>query len=488
MPRPPFSSARSARPSASAAAEATVDAVAIGPGEAARLFADCGPFEPRPQVAVAVSGGADSLALAWLLQRWLAGQGGRLHALIVDHRLRPGSAEEAADVSARLATLGIDSRILVWEGAAEVSAGVQAAARDARYSLLIEACRSAGVLHLALGHHRDDQVETLLQRANSGSGPDGLAAMPSVAELPDVRLIRPLLTVPKARLAATCLAAGLPFVEDPSNRDARFARSRLRAQAVEFALAGLAPEPLFSLATTAGRLRAELEQQVAALLAETVVLHPAGYARVAPALAAAPDALALRSLAQLLACIGGRTWPPRTLRSQRALLTLRERPQQAVTLGGCRLLPQRSGWLAVREPTAVVQPLAPGDRHLWDGRFLVALREDAPPGLSVGPLGEAGWQALVASEPSLKAAALPPAARVTLPTLFGSPASDPRRSSRPAPLVVPQLDFADSDWDSRLFSCRFRPRRSLTAAGFCRAQTAARGRLDISSGASFTVA
>ena len=267
MPRPPFSSARSARPSASAAAEATVDA-AIGPGEAARLFADCGPFEPRPQVAVAVSGGADSLALAWLLQRWLAGQGGRLHALIVDHRLRPGSAEEAADVSARLATLGIDSRILVWEGAAEVSAGVQAAARDARYSLLIEACRSAGVLHLALGHHRDDQVETLLQRANSGSGPDGLAAMPSVAELPDVRLIRPLLTVPKARLAATCLAAGLPFVEDPSNRDARFARSRLRAQAVEFALAGLAPEPLFSLATTAGRLRAELEQRVAALLAE----------------------------------------------------------------------------------------------------------------------------------------------------------------------------------------------------------------------------
>ena len=483
MPRPPFSSAPCARPSDSAAVEATVDAAAIGPEEAARLFAACGPFEPHPAIAIAVSGGPDSLALAWLLQRWLAGQGGRLLALIVDHRLRPDSAEEAAEVSARLAAVGVDSRILVWEGAAEVSAGMQAAARDARYGLLIEACRAGGILHLALGHHRDDQVETLLQRAESGSGPDGLAAMPSVTELPDVRLLRPLLTVPKVRLTTTCLAAGLPFVEDPSNRDPRFARSRLRERAAEFALAGLAPEPLFDLATTAGRLRAELEGQVAELLAETVVLHPAGFARVAPAFATAPDAMALRSLAQLLACVGGRIWPPRTARSQRALISLRERPQHPVTLGGCRLLPQSSGWLAVREPTAMTHPIAPGQSLLWDGRFLTDLRDDAPSGLSVGPLGEAGWRAVVASDPGLKAGGLPPSVRVTLPALFESAASDCS-----APVAVPQLGFARPDWEFHWFSCQFRPRRSLTAAHFCGVKSAARGGPDVRPAGSFTVA
>lgn len=496
MQHRPSSNARSVSPSDSAAASAAtrsetvpVADSAIGAAEAARLFELCGPFEPRPQVAAAVSGGPDSLALAWLLQSWLAARGGCLLALIVDHRLRPESAEESATVAARLKALGIASRVLVWSDGLGVSTGSQAAAREVRYRLLGEACKKAGILHLALGHHRDDQVETLLQRADSGSGPDGLAAMPAISELTDFRLLRPFLAQPKARLVATCRAAGLAFVEDPSNHDVRYARSRLRARTAELTEAGLDPRLLADLAATAGRRRAATEARVAALLVDTVFPHPAGFARVAPGLVEAPDPLALRALAQLLASIGGGRWPPRAARTQRALSRLREQPRRPATLGGCRLLPGRGGedrgdgaaggWLAVREPTAQACRLAPGQSLRWDGRFWVSLGVEAPPDLSVGPLGEAGWRAVLEARPELKAAvapslALPAAVRVSLPALF----------EREVPLAVPQLAFTRPGWDPDLFSSRFRPQRPLSNGRFCVPRSVA----EAGSETSFTVA
>lgn len=496
MPHRPFSSARSASPRDSAAASSAIpsetvplDDSAIGTAEAAGLFELCGPFEPRPQVAAAVSGGPDSLALAWLLQSWLTARGGRLLALIVDHRLRAESAEESAAVAARLAALGIDSRLLVWGDGLGVSTGLQAAARKARYRLLGEACRAAGILHLALGHHRDDQVETLLQRADSGSGPDGLAGMPAISEVGDLRLLRPFLTLPKSRLVATCRAAGLAFVEDPSNRDERFVRGRLRARAAHLTAAGLDPRLLADLAATAGRRRAAMEENVAALLVDAVSPHPAGFATIAPALVEAPDPLALRALAQVLASIGGGRWPPRAARTQRALSRLREQPLRPATLGGCRLLPRvlgktgdedaSGGWLAVREPTAQVCPLAPGQSLRWDGRFWVSLGIDAPPDLAVGPLGESGWRAVLKARPDLKTVALPTlalpaAARLCLPALF----------ERDVPLAVPQLAFVRPGWDPDLFSSRFRPDRALTRGRFCVPQSVA----ETGSETSFTVA
>ncbi|WP_162906825.1 tRNA lysidine(34) synthetase TilS [Algihabitans albus] len=493
MPHRPSFSALSGSPSDSAAisagirpktdlpadpdgdpATASARDLVIGAGEAARLFDACGPFEPRPQIAAAVSGGPDSLALAWLLQRWLKAQGGKLLALIVDHRLRAGSAEEAAGVSAHLTRLGIANQVLVWGDEVGVATGSQAAAREARYRLLNEACRTAGILHLMLGHHRDDQVETLLQRADSGSGPDGLAGMPAISELSDLRLLRPLLTQPKVRLLATCRTAALSFVEDPSNQDVRFARSRLRARTADLAEAGLEPVLLADLTATAGRLRAATEGRVAALLAEAVSLHPAGFASLEPALVAAPDPLALRALAQVLACVGGGGWPPRAARTQRALESLRARPHRPITLGGCRLLAWEGGWLAVREPRAQISPLAPGRSLHWDGRFAVELRAGAPPGLTVGPLGEAGWLALRTISPALKAVAFPRPVRISLPALFDGD----------APLAVPQLAFARTGWDPDLFSCRFRPYRALTKGRFHVPQSVAVDDL----GTSFTVA
>lgn len=199
-----------------------------------------GGFEPQPMIAVAVSGGPDSLALAILADRWARARGGTAWALTVDHGLRPESAAESEIVGGWLAARRIPHAVLSWEGA-KPATGIQEAARTARYRLLTAWCAARGCLHLLLAHHREDQAETFLIRRRAGSGMDGLAGMAAVRELPHVRLVRPLLAVAKTRLVALLGAEGQDFLRDPSNANPIFERSRLRlaisAEAIEAAVA-----------------------------------------------------------------------------------------------------------------------------------------------------------------------------------------------------------------------------------------------------------
>src|SRR5579859_3556454 len=116
-----------------------------------------GPFERSPRLAVAVSGGADSMALAQLAHAWARRRGGGITALTVDHRLRPESAREAQQVGVWLAARGISQETLVWDGP-HSTGDIQAAARAARYRLLEAWCGEHGVLHLLTAHHREDRA------------------------------------------------------------------------------------------------------------------------------------------------------------------------------------------------------------------------------------------------------------------------------------------------------------------------------------------
>jgi tRNA(Ile)-lysidine synthase len=217
----------------------------LDPAEFAALMARFAPFEARPHLAIAVSGGADSLALALLADAWARPHGGLVTALTVDHRLRPGSADEAAQVALWLRRRSIAQATLVRDGPG-FAGDVQAEARAARYRLLEGWCEGAGVLHLLTGHHREDQAETVLLRLARGSGLDGLAGIPAVTERRDCRILRPLLAIPRARLAATLEAQGQAWVEDPSNRDPAYARVRLRQAEAVLAAEGLTAARLCS--------------------------------------------------------------------------------------------------------------------------------------------------------------------------------------------------------------------------------------------------
>lgn len=171
-------------------------------------------------LGIAVSGGADSLALLLLAA---AARPKRVYAATVDHGLRPEAAAEAAMVAEICAARGIPHSIL--RPRAPISGSVQAAARATRYTLLCQWMDRTGIDWLLTAHHADDQAETLLMRLNRGSGVAGLSGVRARRG----RIVRPLLGWRRAELAAIVAAAGLNPVDDPANRDHRFDRARLRA-------------------------------------------------------------------------------------------------------------------------------------------------------------------------------------------------------------------------------------------------------------------
>lgn len=427
-------------------------ATPLGAEEFAALMAAFAPFEPAPRLAVAVSGGADSLALALLAQGWAEAAGGRLTALTVDHRLRAESAAEAAQVADWLAARGIAHRVLRRDEPFPAR-GVQAAARAARYRLLEGWCAAAGVLHLLVAHHRDDQAETLLLRLARGSGLDGLAGMAAAVEHRQCRVLRPLLGVPRDRLGATLRAAGQPWIEDPSNLDPAYGRARMRRAQALFAEAGLGTARLAATAARLGRAREALEASVAALLAAAALVHPAGFVRLDPAaLSGAPDEVVLRALAAVLAMAGGSAYPPRLERLERLHRELAGGLARGRTLGGCRILPWRGKLLVCREADAAAPPLPapPGAAIYWDGRFSLYLPPSAPAGLALGALG---------ATPLAAASSLPAAARAGLPAL----------SDGTSVVAVPALGYWRPGFEAGLLSpwrLLFRPTRPLSGAGF----------------------
>jgi tRNA(Ile)-lysidine synthase len=361
----------------------------IGGGDFAAAMAALGPFETAPRLAVAVSGGADSMTLLVLTREWAVQRGGQVVALTVDHGLRTESAIEAGKVARWVGALGVAHQILPWHGP-KPAGDVQAAARAARYRLLEGWCAEAGVFHLLLAHQQDDQAETFLLRLARGSGLDGLAAMASVVERPNCRLLRPLLNFARARLVATVRARGQVWLDDPSNENPRFARVRLRDARAVLAREGLGAERLAATARRLAWTRQATESSLARLLARAAEPDPAGFVHLdAAVLAAAPRDLGLRALAAVLTAVAGADYPPRLKRLERLHDEMAAGLTRGRTLGGCRIIPRRGKFLVCREPRAMATPVAamPGERTRWDGRFGVALAADAPAGLRLGPLG-----------------------------------------------------------------------------------------------------
>lgn len=201
-------------------------------------------------IAVAVSGGADSSALAAAAAYVGAKRGLAVHGLIVDHQLQAGSADVAAAAAKQLHGLGIDD-VRVFTVEVTGRGGPEAAARDARYAAL----RSAGLPLVLLGHTLDDQAETVLLGLGRGSGPRSIAGMREL----DPPWGRPFLSVPRATTVAACEALGLTVWADPHNVDPAYTRVRLRKEVLplleDVLRGGVAP----ALARTAAQLRDDSE-------------------------------------------------------------------------------------------------------------------------------------------------------------------------------------------------------------------------------------
>jgi tRNA(Ile)-lysidine synthase len=360
----------------------------ISLGEFTASLASIAQIESSPFLAVAASGGPDSLALAILADRWARERGGQICALTVDHQLRPESGDEIRRLGAWLSARAIRHEVLVWKGP-KPRTGIQEAARVARYRLLDGWCRDHACLHLMTGHHRDDQIETHLIRRRAHSGPDGLAGMSAIRELADCRLLRPLLGVPRNRLVAFLEAERQPFISDPSNLDPAFERSRLR-QGDSRPAGNEGNSRLLGEIRALGLMRTARMHERNTLLARYVSLHPAGFAILDPAkMPEMSSEMAERLLSAVTAAIGGASYPPRHERIARLREAFGEAARRGHTLGGCRFIRWRERILVTRELARAAPPLRlrPGERVIWDRRFeILTPRADGGP-FTIGYLG-----------------------------------------------------------------------------------------------------
>nr|WP_260190388.1 tRNA lysidine(34) synthetase TilS [Actinophytocola gossypii] len=285
-------------------------------------------------VAVAVSGGADSLALAAATQQLADRRGLAVLGLIVDHRLQPGSADVAERAAKQLHHLGLpEVRVLTVD--VEGPGGPEAAARRARYAALRDA--AAGRLVL-LGHTRDDQAETVLLGLGRGSGPRSIAGMRRL----DPPWARPLLDLPRTTTAAACADLGLDPWQDPHNADPAFTRVRLRREVLPLLEDVLRGGVAKALARTAAQLREDTEALDA--LAARVPVEKDGI-EVA-ALVGEPPALRRRVLRRWLLGAGVRELTDAQLRSVDALIG-EWRGQGGVWLPGGLEVRRASGRLTV---------------------------------------------------------------------------------------------------------------------------------------------
>lgn len=296
-------------------------------------------------VAVAVSGGADSLALTHFLKQWADLHRVNLTALIVDHRLRPDSTAEAHYVQSILRAMGVLSEVLTWRGDRPTSA-LQEKARQARYALLEGWCLSHDVHHLFLGHHLDDQFETFLMRLSRGQGIYSLSGMQPLAKRSKVVIVRPFLHLSKMEFRTYLQTLGISWIEDPSNMLMKFERVRIRDLTKRLYQQGLDPADVLNLMGILADLR-NLVDKKAKQEFHVRVREEADGTFLVDSMDMGMSEVTLRFLRLVIYAVRGGEVDLKTEQLQRLLKALKEEKIKS-TLGGC-LFNYSKGKVSVRK-------------------------------------------------------------------------------------------------------------------------------------------
>lgn len=347
---------------------------------------------PPERLGIAVSGGSDSTALLFLLADLGRKYGIELHALTVNHGLRPGAVAEIVHVAGQCAALGIAHHILRWRDW-DGTGNKQDAARRARYALMSAWARDAGVQTVALGHTADDQAETVLMRLARGSGVDGLTAMVPRRIQQGLVWIRPLLETRREVLRDYLRKQEISWCEDPSNQDSRYERVRVREALKQLAPLGIDTESLGQVAFNMSRARDALDWQSFLVAREMVQVRAGAIAIDWRGYRTLPDEIARRLLVNALKWIGGSEYPPRRRAVFGVIATLKQTP--SATLDGC-MIRRIDDTLWIFRELHAVRDVRCNVSGLWDGRWHFKGPQMENERLHVAALGEAGLRDCVA--------------------------------------------------------------------------------------------
>jgi len=391
------------------------------------------PLKAFKSLLIAVSGGADSVALLVMVQRWcsIVPEPPTVEVATIDHDLRPGSGDEVRWVADHARALGLVHNSKIWTDE-KPSSGLQATARSARYRLLLEiaAERSvSGPVAIVTAHTQDDQAETVVMRLARGSGIDGLGAMPASRPLkgdgPRVMLVRPLLGMSKSRLVSFLKSKNQTWLEDPSNASRDFERIRLRQARPHLDALGLTSDAMARSAMRARRARAALEHIASEFLKTHVALNNGIMAKLEDAtFQSQPDDVQIRILRHLLNAFGGSSPGAQLSQIEAVHARLAKTPGSlSVTLGGCIVSKQSNRLVVYREAGRAALPvidLVPGEPRIWDERFKVSfghVQEKDARTVQVRALDGASFAAIRADlGPNF--AQIPVAAAQTLPSFW----------------------------------------------------------------------
>ncbi|MEZ5870987.1 MAG: tRNA lysidine(34) synthetase TilS [Nitratireductor sp.] len=368
-------------------------------------------IDPRGIVIIAVSGGGDSIALLLLANAWSQESDVTLHAVTVDHGLRPEAAAEAAFVASLCESLGIDHTTLGWEGI-KPGSGLPEAARLARYALMEEFALEIGADMILVAHTADDQAETvhmrLLRDGASLIGREishsqtpfrsslgrGLAGISRMSLLPEgTALIRPLLGISRAELRDYLSSFPQSWIEDPTNRDAAYERVRVRQM--------LASQPelserLIRFSKVMEKSRTVLSRDTAIALEACVTLRPGPVFIVdLGVLEAMPGAVRSHAMQVLVAAAGGAEHLAPREKIDALLSRLASGQSMRSTLGGAVIERGTDGIRLFREMRNLkTVHLASGETALWDGRLEIT--NSGRKSIHVGPLTRRGLAAIEA--------------------------------------------------------------------------------------------
>ena len=303
--------------------------------------------------AIAVSGGSDSLCLAYFGKIYQKEFGNKLHFLIVNHNLRKESCKESLEVKKILKKQNIHSKIINWKGKTPKK-NIQKNARDIRYSLLYEYCLRKKIKYLATAHHLDDQIENFFIRLFRGSGLTGLSSMSeSVNYNKDFKIIRPLLKLEKRDLKYVTSKYFKFYIEDPSNNNDKFLRVRVRKYRKNMEKEGLDTKKIIN--TVNNLLSANkalnfyknkaLHKHVSFLSEKKCLINSKIFSDEA-------SEIVFKSFSDIISLVSGTYYPPRSKKVLNLINRFKKNKVNKSTLGGC-IIEKKDNFVSISKETNV---------------------------------------------------------------------------------------------------------------------------------------
>ena len=284
---------------------------------------------------VAVSGGPDSLALSFLTKIYSIKKKLKIKYLIIDHKLRGKSTLEAKNIKKTLMRFGIKAEILTWMGK-KPSKNIQSIARKKRYELLFLKCRELNINNILLAHHQDDLFENFFIRILRGSGLKGLVSFKKNTKIDNINVLRPLLEIKKKDLIFISKFVFKDFVDDPSNHDEKFQRTRVRKILIQLEKEGLDDKKFYKTIRNLQYSDKTIQTYIDKNLQENSFFSlKRNRSILSKNFFAQPEEVVFRSLSDILKIIGKKYYSARGKKLEKIIGEIQKNSSLRATLGGC---------------------------------------------------------------------------------------------------------------------------------------------------------